>query len=194
MVAKWFNSLDTNSNFCSCDLFPNHLYLFFLHRPKWCKNGWSEMFEQGNSDLSWISSNGSWFNCHLWKGACQFLAFGSAFSIKFTHSLDSCLVLLCDQNSFGLTKLINDLDLTIMIWSRPKWNGQDQNHFGPTKTVLVTGGQGIRIESLKSDWDNNHWLLSINLWTKLNKYLAHRTLNFVNPEFFVYLLFEYFSR
>ena len=27
------------------------------------------------------------------------------------------------QNGFGLTKL----DLTIMIWSRPKWNGHDQN-------------------------------------------------------------------
>ena len=82
------------------------------------------MFEQGNSDLSWISSNGSWFNCHLWKGACQFLAFGSAFSIKFTHSLDSCLVLLCDQNSFGLTKL---------IWTWPLWFGHDQNEMAKTK-------------------------------------------------------------
>ena len=67
------------------------------------------------------------------------------------------------QNGFGQNQI--DLDLTIMIWSRPKWNGHDQNelvrskfhfgrdqiimvksksiwsdqnHFGPTKTVLVT--------------------------------------------------------
>ena len=101
-----------------------------------------------------------------------------------------CLVLLCDQNSFGRSKMVlvwpnwfgldhNDLVTTKMKWSWPKWIGQvqrwfilvenhnldltnsfwswpfyfgrdqiimvmsksiwsDQNHFGPTITVLIT--------------------------------------------------------
>ena len=105
-------------------------------------------------------------------------------------TLHYCLVLLCDQNSFGPSKMVlawpnwfgldlNDLVTTKMKWSGPKWIGQiqivifyqneshldltnsfwswpfhfgrdqiimvksksiwsDQNHFGPTKTVLVT--------------------------------------------------------
>ena len=105
-------------------------------------------------------------------------------------SIVYCLVLLCDQNSFGWSKMVlvwpnwfgldhNDLVMTKMKWSRSKWIGQvqmwfilvenhnldltnsfwswpfhlgwdqiimiesksirsDQNHFGPTKTVLVT--------------------------------------------------------
>ena len=109
-------------------------------------------------------------------------------TLKFLEH--KCLVLLCDQNSFGWSKMVlvwpnwfgldhNDLVSTKMKWSRPKWIGQvqmwfilvenhnldltnsfwswpfhfgrdqiimvksksiwsDQNHFGPTKTVLVT--------------------------------------------------------
>ena len=114
----------------------------------------------------------------------------------FSHHEAShfCLVILCDQNSFGRSKMVlvwanllgldhNDLVTTKMKWSRPKWIGlvqieihfgrkswfgpdqfilvmtisfwsrpndyghimvksksiwSDQNHFGPTKTVLVT--------------------------------------------------------
>ena len=41
---------------------------------------------------------------------------------------DLCLVLLCDQI---------DLDLTIMIWSQPKWNGHNQNHYGQVQINLV---------------------------------------------------------
>ena len=48
-----------------------------------------------------------------------------------------CLVLLCDQNSFGRSKMVlvwpnwfgldhNDLVTTKMKWSRPKWIGQVQ--------------------------------------------------------------------
>ena len=109
---------------------------------------------------------------------------------KICRDKNLCLVLLCDQNSFGRSKMVlvwpnwfgldhNDLVSTKMKWSRPKWIGQvqivifyqneshldltnscwswpfhfgcdqiimvksksiwsDQNHFGPTKTVLVT--------------------------------------------------------
>ena len=58
-------------------------------------------------------------------------------SVQFSFAEDYCLVLLCDQNSFGGSKMVlvwpnwfgldhNDLVTTKMKWSRSKWIGQVQ--------------------------------------------------------------------
>ena len=97
-----------------------------------------------------------------------------------------CLVLLCDQNSFGRSKMVlvwpnwfrldrNDLVTTKMKWSRPKWIGQVQivifkgrnSQFGPDQFILV---MTISFWS----WPNHYGQVQINLvrpkpfWTDQN--------------------------
>ena len=115
--------------------------------------------------------------------------------------LDLCLVLLCDQNSFGQSKMVlvwpnwfgldhNDLVMTKMKWSRPKWIGQVQivifdlckSQFGPDQFILV-----VTI----SFWSrpNHYGQVQINLvrpkpfWTDQNCF-GHIEGQGINPNFF----------
>ena len=86
-----------------------------------------------------------------------------------------------------------DLDLTLMIWSRPKWNGQDQNelvrsklwfstkmnhiwtwpiHFGPDHFILVV------TKSLRSSPNQFGQTKTILDWPKLfwsHRRIRHKT-------------------
>ena len=97
-----------------------------------------------------------------------------------------CLVLLCDQNSFGRSKMVlvwpkwfgldhNDLVTTKMKWSWPKWIGQVQigihfgikSQFGPDQFILV-----VTISFVS--WPNHYGQVQMNLvrpkpfWTNQN--------------------------
>ena len=101
-----------------------------------------------------------------------------AFDLKFwTESL--CHVLLCDQNSFGRSKVVlvwpnwfgldhNDLVMTKMKWSWPKWIGHVQMWF-----ILVENHNLDLTNSIWS-WPNHYGQVQISLvrpkpyWTDQN--------------------------
>ena len=83
-----------------------------------------------------------WLILSIFKKKCHYKLIGK-------NSIDFCLVLLCDQNSFGRSKMVlvwpnwfgldhNDLVTTKMKWSRPKWNGHDQNELVISKLWFST--------------------------------------------------------
>ena len=89
------------------------------------------------------------------------------FGQESTYSL--CLVLLCDQNSFGRSKMVlvwpnwfgldhNDLVLTKMKWSRPKWIGQVQIMiFYQNESYLDLTRVSQRVFWLTLDLTNSFW-------------------------------------
>ena len=114
-----------------------------------------------------------------------------------------CLVLLCDQNSFGQSKMVlvwpnwfgldhNDLVSTKMKWSRPKWIGQVQivihfgrkSQFGPDQFILV-----VTISFWS--WPNHYGQVQINLvrpkpfWTDQNCF-GHIEGQGINGFIFIY--------
>ena len=74
------------------------------------------------------------FDRNLWL-QLLFAQFFCLFCLPFVGNL--CFVLLCDQNRLVGPKWFwsdqIDLDMTIMIWSQPKWNGDNQNEFFRSK-------------------------------------------------------------
>ena len=90
-----------------------------------------------------------------------------------------CLVLLCDQNSFGRSKMVlvwpnwfgldhNDLVTTKMKWSRPKWIGQVQMWF------ILVENHNLDLTNSFWSWPNHYGQVQINLvrpkpfWTNQN--------------------------
>ena len=88
-----------------------------------------------------------------------------------------CLVLLCDQNSFGRSKMVLfwpiDLDLTIRIWSRPKWNGHDQNELVRSKLWFSTKMNHL----WTSHFGHDHFILFVtkSLWSSPNHFGPTKT-------------------
>ena len=91
---------------------------------------------------------------------CAFLIFSFVTYRKVHCKQYYCLVLLCDQNSFGRSKMVlvwhdwfgpdhNDLVSTKTKWSRPKWIGQVQMWF-------------ILIENHNLDLTNSFWSWSFH--------------------------------
>ena len=86
-----------------------------------------------------------------------------------------CLVLLCDQNSFGRSKKVlvwpnwfgldhNDLVRTKMKWSGPKWIGQGQMWF-------------ILVENHNFDLTNSFWSWPFHfLWSSSNQFGQTKTI------------------
>ena len=108
------------------------------------------------------------------------------FAILFAFT-DLCLVLLCDQNSFGRSKLVlvwpnwfwldhNDLVTTKMKWSRPKWIGQVQMWF-----ILV---ENHNLDLTNSFWSwpfhfgRDHFILVVtkSLWSSPNQFGQTKTI------------------
>ena len=106
-----------------------------------------------------------WLILSIFKKKCHYKLIGK-------NSIDFCLVLLCDQNSFGQSKMVlvwpnwfeldhNDLVTTKMKWSGPKWIGQDQMWF-----ILV---------------ENHNLYLTNSFWSRPNHY-GQVEINSVKPK------------
>ena len=91
-----------------------------------------------------------------------------------------CLVLLCDQNSFGRSKMVLfwpiDLDLTIRIWSRPKWNGHKQNELVRSKLWFFTKMNHIWTWPIHFGCDHFILVMTKSLWSSPNQFGQTKTI------------------
>ena len=103
------------------------------------------------------------------------------------------LVLLCDQTSFGRSKMVlvwpnlfgldhNDLVKTKMKWSRPKWISQVQivinfgrkSQVGPDQFILV-GTISFWLGPFHFGWDHFILVMTKSLWSSLNQFGLTKT-------------------
>ena len=63
-----------------------------------------------------------------------------------------------------------DLDLTIMIWSRPKWNGHDQNELVRSKLWFSTKMNHIWTWPIHFGRDHFILVMTISFWSWPNHY------------------------
>ena len=98
-----------------------------------------------------------------------------AVSFKLTHW---CLVLLCDQNSFGRSKMVlvwpnrfgldhNDLFLTKMKLSQPKWIGQVQ--------IVIFYQNESHLDLTNSFWSCFILVVTKSLWSSQNQFGPTKT-------------------
>ena len=69
-----------------------------------------------------------------------------------------------------------DLDLTLMIWSRPKWNGQDQNELVRSKLWFSTKMNHIWTWPIHFGRDHFILVVTKSLWSSPNQFGQTKTI------------------
>ena len=69
-----------------------------------------------------------------------------------------------------------DLDLTIMIWSQPKWNGHDQNELVRSKLWFSTKMNHIWTWPIHFGHDHLILVVNISLWSSPNQFGKTKTI------------------
>ena len=69
-----------------------------------------------------------------------------------------------------------DLDLTLMLWSRPKWNGQDQNELVRSKLWFSTKMNHIWTWPIHFGCDHFIFVMTKSLWSSQNHFGHTKTI------------------